>query len=188
MQNKLLDEDGSINTEGDLLLWFNYDRRPSVVVWSMTHQSATFRFCKLMFFPPSPQSLTLAFSWCVLLCIGGFLSVWFNHSLKAGWYMLVDQIRFGGLCNKDFLCLFWFRYWSLDDVHCTKMWRLVLVKHYVLTASLVLAGFCFCFCEICNLHSSDSMFLLTSVFWTAMQRSSDRLRTWIPSQGVSQLW
>ena len=32
LQNKLLDEDGSINTEGDLLLWFNYDRRPSVVV------------------------------------------------------------------------------------------------------------------------------------------------------------
>ena len=50
---------------------------------------------------------------------------------------------------------------------CTNMWRLVLVKHYVLTASLVLAAFCFCFCEICILLIQ--CFFLTPVFWTAMQ-------------------
>ena len=85
----LLSEDGSTNTKGDLLLWFNYTCNQP---WRLDrwHANAVFGFCKLMFCPlsgetTSPQTVTLAFSEMYFLCSAGFLFVWLNHSLNARW-------------------------------------------------------------------------------------------------------
>ena len=131
-------------TTGDQAWWF--DRWHTNPPHSGSANSC---FAPSAAIPPNPQSLTLAFSWCVLLCIGGFLSVWFNHSFKC-WMIYVcrpDKVwRFvqQGLFMSVLIQVLVLRW-------CTKMQRLVLVKHYVLAASLVLAAFCFCFCEICIL-------------------------------------